>query len=367
MSANKLTKFSMITAGCISLVNAAAAGERNLYIYNWSDYIDESVIAEFEAETGIDVTYDVFDSNEILETKLLAGASGYDLVVPSASFMSRQIEAGVFQPLDKSLLPNLKNVWPKIAKQTETYDPGNTYSINWGWGTTGIGVNVDKVRARLGEDVNLNSWGLLFDPENLSKLESCGVMFIDAPAEVIPAAMNYLGLDPRSTDKADLKAAEDLLVSIRPYVQKFNSSEILGAQANGDICISLDWSADVFQAMARAEEAGNGVNLRYIIPSEGALMWFDQMAIPADARNVTEAHEFMNFVMRPEIMGRVSSYTYVANGIEASVDYMDEAVSGDTSIYPDDETVSRLYTTQAYPLKFQRLVTRSWTRVKTGN
>lgn len=366
MPYSKTASISLITAGFIALSQSATAQERNLYIYNWSDYIDESVVAEFEELTGIDVTYDVFDSNEVLETKLLAGSSGYDIVVPSAFFISRQIQAGVFQPLDKSLLPNLKNVLPRIQEQTEVYDSGNTHSITWGWGTTGIGINVDEVRARLGDDVELNSWDLVFKPENLEKLQSCGVMMIDAPSEVFPAALNYLGLDPRSTEKNDLDAAEALLMSIRPYIQKFNSSEILSSLANGDVCLALDWSGDVLQAIARAYESENGLNLQYIIPKEGAMMWFDQMAIPADAKNVTEAHEFLNFVMQPEIMGRVSSYTYVANAIKGSVDFMDEAVSGDVGIYPDAETLSRLYTTEAYPQKFQRLVTRAWTRIKTG-
>ena len=356
---------SAITVAQAFLTPFAVAGERSLYIYNWSDYIDESIIADFESETGIDVTYDVFDSNEVLETKLLAGSSGYDIVVPSAFFLSRQIEAGVFQKLDKSKLPNLKYVWQAIADQTATYDPDNAYSINWGWGTTGIGINVDNVKARLG-DVPLNSWSLVFDPNNLSKLQDCGVMIIDAPSEVFPIALNYLGLDPNSNDADDIESAEELLLAVRPYVQKFNSSEIIAALANGDICLSLDWSPDVFQAMARADEAGNGENLDYIIPNEGTIMWFDQMAIPVDAKNVDAAHEFLNFVMRPEIIARASNYTFVANGIESAVDFMTDEVKNNPGIYPDAATVSRLFTTRSYPPKVQRLVTRAWIRVKTG-
>ncbi len=356
------------TATIVSVLMAASqamAGGGDLWVYNWSDYIDEDIIARFEQETGIDVTYDVFDSNEVLETKLLAGGSGYDIVVPTASFLARQIRAGVFQKLDLAKIPNHPNAWAAITAQTAVYDPDNAYSVNWGWGTTGLGMNVDKVQARLG-DVPLDSWDILFNPENAAKLQDCGIMIIDAPNEVYPTVLAYLGLDPTSTREQDLEAAEEVLTSIAPYVRAYDSSSILSAMANGDICLSLDWSPDVYQAQARAAEAGNGHDIRYVIPKEGAFMWFDQLAIPDDAANVDNAHKFINFVMQPEIIAQVSNYTYVANGIEASIPLLDEGVRNDPGIYPPAETVGRLFAIDSYPQKFQRQITRSWTRVKSG-
>ena len=352
-------------AVAITAPMAALAQDRVVNVYNWSDYIDEEILTEFTAETGIKVVYDVFDSNEVVETKLLAGGTGYDVVVPSAEFLSRQIQAGVFQKLDKAKLPNLTNMWGDIAARVAVYDPSNDHSINYMWGTTGIGYNVDKIKERM-PDAPVDSWKMIFDPDVIAKFADCGVHMLDAPSEMIPAALNYLGLNPDSRDVDDLKKAEKLLLSIRPHIQKFHSSEYINALANGDICMTVGWSGDVLQARDRADEAENGVTIEYSIPKEGAMMWFDQMAIPADAKNVEEAHIFLNYLMKPEVAAKASNYVYYANGNKVSQSMLNEDVIGDTAIYPDEATVKKLYTKLAYDPKFQRQVTRTWTRVKSG-
>lgn len=359
-----LAKLLATSAAALAFATAAQAQERVVNVFNWSDYIDESILADFTKETGIKVVYDVFDSNEILETKLLAGGSGYDIVVPSGTFLARQIQAGVFQPLDMSKLPNSKNLWGEVQKRTEAYDPGQKHSINYMWGTTGIGFNVKAVKERLGEDIV--SWDVVFNPEKLAKLKDCGVHILDAPQEIVPAALNYLGKNPDSKEAADVEAAGALLESIRPSVQKFHSSEYINALANGDICLAVGWSGDVFQARDRAAEADAGVEVGYVIPSEGALMWFDQMAIPADAKNVEEAHAFLDFIMRPEVIAKASNYVYYANGNEASMPLLEKDITEDPAIYPDAATLEKLYVTTPWGARPQRLLTRAWTKVKTG-
>ena len=352
-------------AVAVSAIAVSAAAEE-VRVYNWSDYIDEELLTKFEEETGIDLIYDVFDSNELLETKMLAGNSGYDVVVPTADFLQRQIAAGAFQKLDKSKLPNIDNAWDKIAERTSSYDPGNEYSVNYMWGTTGIGANVGKVTEALGEDAPLGSLDLVFDPANMEKLADCGVHFLDAPTELIPAALAWLGEDPASHDPDVIAKAEPVLTAVRPYVQKFHSSEYINALANGDICVALGWSGDVLQARDRADEAENGVEIVYNAPKEGALMWFDQMAIPVDAPNPDGAHKFINFMLDAENAAAASNYVYYANGNKASQEYLLEDVIGDPAIYPDEETLDNLYTTSPYPPQVQRVVTRLWTKIKSG-
>lgn len=341
------------------------AADRTVNIYNWSDYIDESILADFEKETGIKVNYDVFDSNEILETKMLTGASGYDIVTPSASFLKRQIKAGIFQPLDNTKLPNLKNAWPVITKITANYDPDNQYSVNYMWGTTGIGYVKSLVEERI-PNAPVDSYKLVFEPEYAAKLADCGIYFLDAPTEVIPTVMKYLGLDPNSTDKADIKAAQDQLMKVRPYIRKFHSSEFISALANGDACVAVGWSGDVLQARDRADEADNGIEVDYRIPKEGTQVWFDQMAIPADAKNVEEAHEFLNYILRPEVVAKATDYINYANGNLASQEYIDELIINDPAIYPDEATMKNLYTHTADNPKYNRTINRTWTRIKTG-
>lgn len=359
-----MKKLLLGTTAVVAFAGAALAEE--VRVYNWSDYIDEELLTKFEEETGIDLIYDVFDSNEVLETKMLAGSSGYDVVVPSGTFLQRQIAAGAFQKLDKSKLPNIENMWDVISDRVSKYDPGNEYAINYMWGTTGIGVNVDKVKEVLGEDAPMDSLALVFDPANMEKLQSCGVHFLDAPVELIPAALAYLGENPDAQDAETIEKAEPVLSAVAPYVQKFHSSEYINALANGDICVAIGWSGDILQARDRAAEAENGVNIEYYAPKEGALMWFDNMAIPVDAPNPDAAHKFLNFIMDAQNMAAASNYVYYANGNLASQEFLNEDVIGDTAIYPDAATLENLYTTTPYDARTQRTVTRMWTKVKSG-
>jgi len=361
----KVLTVNTIALSFVLLTQFATAEDRVLNVYNWSDYIDESVLADFTKETGIKVNYDVFDSNELLETKLLTGASGFDVVVPSVTFAAQQIKAGVFEKLDKSKLPNLKHAWKDIEKRTAEYDPGNQYTVNYMWGTTGIGYVEEKVKALL-PDAPVNSWDLVFDPKNAEKLAECGIHWLDAPLEIVPAAMNYLGLDPSDFSKENVEKAEALMMTVRPFIKKFHSSEYISALANGDICVAVGWSGDVLQARDRAAEAKNGNTAVYTIPKEGALMWFDQMAIPADAKNKDEAYEFINYILRPEVIAKASNYVAYANGNISSQKLLDEEVLGDTAIYPDEETMKGLYVVINPEAKQRRFVNRSWTKIKSG-
>jgi putrescine transport system substrate-binding protein len=288
------------------------------------------------------------------------------VVVPSGTFLQRQITAGAFQKLDKSKLPNLENMWDVIEARTDQYDPGNEYSINYMWGSTGIGVNVGKVTEILGEDAPINSLELVLNPENMEKLAECGVHFLDAPAEMIPAALKYIGEDPDSHDPDVIAKVEEVYAPVRPYIRKFHSSEYIEALANGNICVAVGWSGDILQARDRAAEADNGIEIAYHAPKEGAQMWFDQMAIPVDAPNVEGAHAFLNFIMDPENAAAASNYVYYANGNKASQEYLVEDVIGDPAIYPDAETLDNLFTTTPYDSKVQRVVTRLWTKIKSG-
>ncbi|RWO27093.1 polyamine ABC transporter substrate-binding protein [Mesorhizobium sp.] len=343
----------------------AHAQDRVVNVYNWSDYIDSSIIEDFTKETGIKVTYDTFDSNELLETKLLAGGSGYDVVVPTANFLARQIQAGVFQKLDKSKLPNISNMWDVVSERTTKYDPGNEYSINYMWGTVGLGYNVKKVQEALGTD-KIDSWDVFFNPEKLAKLKDCGVYVLDSPSDILPNAFKYLGIDPETTSPDDFAKAEEVMLKVRPYIRKFHSSEYINALANGDICLAVGWSGDVFQARDRATEANQGVEIAYSVPKEGAEMWFDQMAIPADAPHVAEAHEFLNYMMKPEVIAKASNFVFYANGNKASQQFIDKEILEDPAIYPDEATLAKLFTITPYDSKTQRVVTRTWTRIVTG-
>ena len=352
-------------AAVLGLAGAAAAQERVVNVYNWSDYIDPKVLESFTRETGIKITYDTYDNNEIVETKLLAGRSGYDLVVPSGPFLQRLIKAKIFRPLEKDKLPNLVNLWPEITQRLAVFDPGNQYAVNYMWGTTGLGINVKKVRERLG-DMPLNTWDLLMKPELSSKLKDCGIYVLDSPEDLFPGILAYLGLDPDSKRAEDLKRAGDALFRIRGNVQKYHSSEYINALANGDICFAVGYSGDVLQARSRAQEAKNGQEIAYLIPREGALMWFDSFAIPADAKNVAEAHEFLNFMMRPQVAAANTNFVSYASGNLAAKSLVDPEILNNPGVYPDDATFKRLFTNTAYDDRTQRTVTRLWTRVKTG-
>ncbi len=367
-------KLRILTLGLASAMLAACGGGNGgaqdsqvLNVYNYSDYIAEDTIPTFEKESGIKVTYDVFDSDEMVETKLLAGNSGYDVVVPTLNFFGRQIQAGVFLPLDKSKIPNLANLDPSVMKRIATQDPDNKYGVPYMIGTTGIGYNVDMLKERFGGSADIaNSWDLIFKPENISKMKDCGVTILDTPADMIPIALHYLGLDPHSGDPAELQKAADLLKSIRPYVQNFHSSQYVGSLANGGTCLVVGWSGDIIQARDRAEEASNGVHVAYSIPKEGAPQWFDMLAIPKDAKHPEAAYKFINYLLEPKVAAANTNFIHYANPVPTATPLVDEAIRTDPTIYPPADVAEKMFTYSINTPETDKLYTRLWTEVKTG-
>jgi putrescine transport system substrate-binding protein len=349
----------LLTAGL------AVAQEKVVNVYNWNDYIDPKVLEDFTKETGIKVVYDTYDNNEIVEAKMLAGKSGYDIVVPSAPFLQRMVAADVFQPLDLSKLPNHGNLWPEILQRLKAYDPGNKFAVPYLWGTIGIGVNVAKVKERLGGTIP-ESWDLLLDPRLSSKLKDCGIHVLDGPEDVLPNVMRALKLDPNSKNASDIQKAGDALFRVRDNVRKFHSSEYINALAGGQICLALGFSGDILQARKRAKEAGNGVEIEYIIPKEGAQMWFDSMVIPKDAPNAANAHALINYLLRPDVAAANSNLVEYANANLPAKALIKPEVRDNPGVYPTDAVMARLFTNTAYDERLQRTVTRLWTRVKTG-
>jgi putrescine transport system substrate-binding protein len=335
-----------------------AFAKEELFILNWSDYIAEDTIANFEEEFNIDVVYDVFDSNEVLEAKLLSGSSGYDIVVPSGSFLENQIKAGVFQKLDKSQLPNLKNLDPSVLKKIEEHDPEGLYSVNYMYGTTGVGYNVDKV-----DEDEIDSWDIFFKPEIISKYEGCGISILDAPSEVMEIALKYIGKDPNTENENDYKEALEMLKKIRPFIRYFDSSQYIDDLASGEICLAMGWSGDVFLA---ADEAADGVEAWYSIPSEGTVIWFDMMAIPADAKNVSNAHKFINYILRPEVAADITNYVWYSNPNMAANEFVDPEIFEDPAIYPDEDTLSKLFADKADSPKKSRLSSRYFNQFKSN-
>lgn len=344
---------------------AAAAEEKVLHVYNWSDYIAEDTIKNFEDKTGIKVTYDVFDSNDMLETRLLAGNSGFDVVVPSASFLERQIKAGVFQKLDKSQLPNLANMDPDIQQRVALHDPGNEHSVTYLWGTTGIGYNVDKIKKILG-DTPLDSWNQLFDPKEIARFKDCGVSVLDAPDEILKVVLQWMGRDPNSQKDEDLTAAAEKLQLIRPYIRKIHSSQYIDDLANGDLCVAIGWSGDILQARDRAAEAGQGVKVAYSIPKEGTVVWFDMLAIPADAKHPKNAHAFINYLMEPQVAANNSNFVNYANANAAAYSLVNEEVRNDPGIYPTPEVKAKLFPSLAYGEQATATMSRLWQKFTTG-
>jgi putrescine transport system substrate-binding protein len=344
----------------------AVPKERVVNFYNWSDYIDPSVLDDFSKETGIKVRYDTFDSSDTLEAKLLAGKSGYDVVVPTGYFLARQIEAGIFQKLDKAELPNLVNTWPEIANRLAIYDPGNLYAVNYMWGTTGIGYNVNEASKILGSNAAIDSWDAVFDPRKIAKFQDCGIHLLDSSDDIMPAALHYLHLDPNSSDPGDLDKATDLLMKIRPYIRKFHSSEYLNALASGEICFVVGFSGDIKQAQKRTAEAKSAFTIGYAIPKEGAQLWFDNLAVPKDAPDVAEAHALINYLLKPEVAAKNTNFISYANGNLASQQFIEKSILDDRTVYPDAATMAKLYTIIAHDQKTQRLINRLWTRIKTG-
>lgn len=360
---------SIATAlGVIATMSSGALAEEEkvLNVYNWSDYIAEDTIKKFEEKTGIKVNYDVFDSNEVLEGKLLAGNTGYDIVVPTGSFLERQITAGVFAELDKGKLKNYGNLDEKILERVAAHDPENGHAIPYLWGTTGIGYNINKVKETM-PDAPVDSWDMLFNPDVVSKFAGCGVTLLDAPTEVFANLMGYLGRDPNSDKKEDVKLFEEHMLKVRPHIKYFHSSQNINDLANGEICVSMGWSGDMLQSRDRAAEASQGVEIAYAIPKEGAVIWFDNLAIPSDAPHPENAHLFLDFVMEPEVAAAISNYVFYANGNSASLPNVIDDVKTDPGIYPSDEVKSKLFPDLARSAKFTRLLTRAWTKVKTGH
>jgi len=367
--------FAKKTAAALALSLVASApvlaqSQQVLNFYNWSDYIAEDTINKFEKETGIKVNFDVFDSSELLEAKLLAGNSGYDLVVTPATIIKRHIEAGVYLPLDKQKLPNIKHMHQTFMSTAATQDAGNKHAMPYLWGTTGIGINVDMVKKVLGEDVPLDSWDLVFKPENMKKLASCGVSFLDTADEVYSVALNYLGKNGNSSNKSDYQKnseAAQLLKEIRPYVKQFNSSAYVNNLANGNICVAVGYSGDVLQAKSRALEVNNGINIEYFIPKEGTSAWIDVLAIPNDAKNSAAAHQFVNFLMRPEIIADITNYVTYANANTSATKLVDPEIARNLAIYPNEETMKSLFTNGQRTKKINKLITRFWSHLKTGS
>ena len=339
-------------------------GEKVLNVYNWIDYVAPDTVADFEKQTGIHVRYDTFDNNEVLETKLLTGHTNYDVVVPTENYFDRQLKAGVYRKLDKDAIPNLKNADPDIMRRIAVHDPGNLYAVPYMWSTTGLGYHVHKVRARLGPAAP-DSWTLLFDARNAEKLADCGIAIVDSPLEVLESAIIYLGHDPNRRDPQDVAAASEVLHKIRPFVKRIEP-DIVPALTDGEVCLALTWSGDVEIARNRAKEASTGANIAYLVPREGALMTIDMMGIPADAPHPKNAEIWMNYLMRPEVMAKITNYIKYPSGNAASFALVDAAIKDDPSVYPDAATRARLITHTAASQEYSRLVTREWTRFRTG-
>jgi len=347
---------------------AAAAGpydaEKVLNVYSWAEYIAPDTVANFEKDTGIEVHYDTFDNNEVLETKLLTGHTNYDVVLPSEHFFDRQLHAGVYRKLDKTALPNLANADPEIMRRLAIHDPGNLYAIPYMWTTTGLGFNVDEVHARLGPNIT-DSWSLLFDPQNAAKLKDCGVAITDSPLDVFESAIIYLGKDPNRHDPADVAAASQLLLRIRPFV-RYIAADLIGPMANGSVCLALAWSGDVEGARNRARENSTTTRIDYLVPREGALMTLDMMGIPADAPHPRNALAWMNYLLRPEVSAAITNAIHYPNGNAASLALVNPEIREDPSVYPDAATRARLISISAVSMEYSRAVSREWTRFRTG-
>ncbi|WP_223463136.1 MULTISPECIES: polyamine ABC transporter substrate-binding protein [unclassified Pseudomonas] len=351
--------------GLSLLAGAVHAEQHELRVYNWADYILPSVPKDFAKDTGIKVTWDTFDTNESLEAKLLTGNSGYDLVVPSNQFIETQIKAGVFQKLDKSKLPNWSHQDPALLKLLDKNDPGNQYGVPYMYGTVLIGFNPAKVKAALGENAPVDSWDLVFKPENMEKLKACGVAMLDSPSEILPLALHYLGLDPNSQNPDDYEKAKALMLKVRPYVTYFNSAKYMTDIANGDICVAIGYSGSFYQFGNRAKEAGNGVVVDWRLPKEGAPIWFDTFAIPKSAKNVAEAHEFLNNLLDPKVIAPISDFLGYPNANKDSLALIDKDITGNPNLTPTSEALKTLYVVQPLPQKLERVRTRVWTSIKS--
>jgi putrescine transport system substrate-binding protein len=345
--------------------SGAAGSGQVLNLYIWSDYLASNTLSDFEQQTGIKVNASYFDTNETLETKLLAGSSGYDVVVPTASYFERQIKAGVYLTLDKSKLPNLKNMDPDLMARVAQHDPGNAHGVIYMWGTNGVGYNEKMVKELL-PDAPLDSWRLVFDPAVASKIAKCGISVLDSPAEMVRVVLSYLGRDPNSQKAEDLAAAEETLLKIRPYIRNINSSEYIEALANGDLCVAVGYNGDILQARDRARDANKGVDVKYIVPKEGSILWFDMLAIPKDAPHPDAAYAYINYIMEPKVTADITNFKRFANANAASTPYVLESVKDDPAIYPPPELRQKLAVQLADSPEQTRAITRLWQKFKTG-
>jgi putrescine transport system substrate-binding protein len=364
----RLTTLAVAMGIGIAAMNssASAQSDRIVNFYGWANYISPDVLAEFKRETGISVRYDTFDTNDILEAKLLLGKSGYDVVVPTAYFVQRLIRAGVLRRLDKSRLPNLVHLWPDIASRLAAYDPGNAFAVNYMWGTTGIGYDATQAEKILGAGKSISSWKTVFQPQELAKFKNCGVEMVDSVDDILTAALNYLGLEPNSIKLADLERAAGVVRAIRPSVRRFNSSEYVNTLAAGEVCLVVGWSGDIKQAQMAAADARSRVDIRYVIPDDRAQIWLDNLAIAKDAPHVDEAYALIDFLQRPEIAAKNTNLTRNANGNLASQKFIDPAIIGDPTIYPPPQVMKNLYTVNAREPAVQRSLLRTWQRLKLG-
>jgi len=367
MTVKKITK-TLVISGLMGLSVMSQANERVLNVYNWSDYIGKDTLEKFHQQTKIKVNYDVFDSNETLEAKLMAGNSGYDVVVPSANFMAKQIKSGIYYQLDKSKIPNYQNLDPILLKMLEVNDPGNLYGVPYLWGTIGFAYNVEKVKAVLGDNAPVDSWDLVFKKENISKLKECGVTFLDSPTEILPTAFKFLGIKPDTVKptKEEMQKTEELFLSLRPYISYFHSSKYISDLANGNICVAVGYSGDLYQAIERAKEAKSQFTLTYSLPKEGAGTFFDILGITKDAKNIDEAHAFINFVLNPTENAAIVNEVRFSSGNNQIRNLVDKELMEDPNIFPSQEVLANLYTFPDLPLSTVRTMNRSWAKIKTG-
>ena len=361
MHINQLPMAVLLSA--FSVVGYAA---EEVNISNWNGYIADDTLTRFTQATGIKATYDIHDSNEVLESKLMTGNTGYDVVSPSNHFLSRLIKAGAIQKLDRSQLPNWKNLDPLLMKKLEVNDPGNQYGFPYMWGTAGIGYNVEKIKAIFGNTDVTRSWKMFFDEETLKKLSTCGVAIIDNPTQILPITLNYLGLPHHSHEPADYKQAEQALLKIRPYIQYFHASKYISDLANGNICAAIGFNGDVVQAAASAKEAKNGIEIAYSIPEEGSTLWLDMVVMPKAAPHEKNAYAYMNYLLDPKVIANISNSIHYANPNNAADEFLDPAVKQDLAIYPPKSVMDKLFIVEDLPPAIARLATRLWTKLKTN-
>jgi len=360
-------RLRLALAALLTMVGSTTLAQNKVVnVYNWAEYTAPDTLPGFERETGIKVRYDVYDSNDTLQAKLLTGNSGYDVVVPSTHYASRQIQAGLFQKLDKSKIANSKYLDPELMALLATVDPGNQYAVPWGYGTNGLGYNVTKVKLIMGPNVDLANWDMFFKPENAAKLKDCGISMLDEAAQVFPAVFKYLGKDPNSSNPDDYKAALELLKKIRPYIRQFSSASYIDELAVGDLCMVYGFSGDVMIARRRAQEAKKNYEINYFIPKGGAPAWFDLMVIPKDAPHPDEAHAFINYIETPQVHAAITNTMFYPNANREARKSVSPEVANNPMIYPPPEVAKTLYVIKAQPLNIQRLQTRMWAELKSG-